>query len=335
LVKKGSEGAGVGLGHTADVYKDMKGTYTLAWDKMGPRFPRTPPGQRATGAERMRSHEDDVFKAMPGTWVNDWRKQTARPDMLITKNRYGKVPGYVQGVTDSSPTPLWVINEAKSLKNGQHHTVFGTDGTSYRGEWANDAREGLGVFTFKNGDFYEGYWVDGQRSGKGNMWVWVPGEGRHRLLYTGDWLEDERHGFGVYYNKVGERYDGDWEGGVRHGLGKQVYEDGSVYEGEWAGDMRHGKGSLTLPDANVYDGHWASDLKEGAGTFYYVKRGMRYDGEWLRGTPKAGTYTSLNAVDNPLPNLELQDKDAVVSEALEAIQREREALDQQEMGASE
>ena len=326
MVRKGSEGVGVGMRHAEDVYKDMKGTYTLAWDKMGPRFPRTPTGNRS-GAERMQTHADDVFKGMPGSWVADWHKQTARPDYLLAKSRYGKVPGYVQGKTDRSATPLWILNEAKSMKNGQHHTVFGTDGTSYRGEWADDSRHGLGVFTFKNGDFYEGYWVEGQRSGKGNMWVWVPAENRHRLLYTGDWLVDERHGFGVYYNKIGERYDGDWQEGVRHGLGKQVYEDGSVYEGEWVNDLRHGQGSLTLPDDNVYDGQWANDLKEGKGTFYYVKRGMRYDGEWLRGTPKAGTYTSLNAVDNPLPNLELQDKEYVVAEALEAIQAQREALD--------
>jgi hypothetical protein len=42
----------------------------------------------------------------------------------------------------------------------------------------------------KNGDFYEGYWLNNMRSGKGRN-ITINGD-----VYTGDWLSDMPNGFG-------------------------------------------------------------------------------------------------------------------------------------------
>ena len=37
----------------------------------------------------------------------------------------------------------------------------------YEGEWFNDKRRSFGVFDYKNGDRFEGAWVEGLKEGEG------------------------------------------------------------------------------------------------------------------------------------------------------------------------
>lgn len=43
-------------------------------------------------------------------------------------------------------------------------------------------------------------------------------------------------------------------------------------------------------NGDVYDGYWLNDKKEGPGRFYYKASGKVYEGEWVDGAPKCGTY---------------------------------------------
>lgn len=36
------------------------------------------------------------------------------------------------------------------------------DGKSYKGEYADDKKNGFGIFIWSNGKRYEGYWQDGK-----------------------------------------------------------------------------------------------------------------------------------------------------------------------------
>ena len=51
--------------------------------------------------------------------------------------------------------------------------------------------QGLGVYFFKNGDKYQGEWIDNKRVGRGRM-EYVNGD-----VYDGEWAEDVRAGAGV------------------------------------------------------------------------------------------------------------------------------------------
>jgi len=56
-------------------------------------------------------------------------------------------------------------------------------------------------------------------------------------LYTGNFENDKRHGFGKcwYPDGLGV-YTGYWCEGKRNGLGKMIYANGEVYHGEWLCD---------------------------------------------------------------------------------------------------
>ena len=87
---------------------------------------------------------------------------------------------------------------------------------------------GRGQYTYKNGDRYDGDWVDGKRHGHGVSY-YASGD-----RYEGDYVDDKRHGHGVFYYANGNRYDGDFVDDKRHGHGVLYNADGSHYEGEWS-----------------------------------------------------------------------------------------------------
>ena len=77
--------------------------------------------------------------------------------------------------------------------------------------------------------------------------------------YTGNWVEDQKQGFGKYVWVDGDVYEGDWERDMRNAEGVCTYSNGDRYSGEWKDDLRHGWGRLVWSDGNTYEGGWKND----------------------------------------------------------------------------
>ena len=105
--------------------------------------------------------------------------------------------------------------------------------------------------TYKNGDVYEGSFVNGKREGKG-----------------------------TYIFKNGDKYEGEFKAGMKDGYGKYSYSNGNVYEGNWKDDEKNGQGVyyfLTHNDfeelrtkeitkvCNIYKGDFKDGKFEGNG----------------------------------------------------------------------
>ena len=69
---------------------------------------------------------------------------------------------------------------------------------------AEGKRKGHGIKIFKNGDKYEGEWVQDKANGKGKFWH-ADGD-----YYEGFWLDDKAHGQGLYTAANGSSYIGEW-----------------------------------------------------------------------------------------------------------------------------
>lgn len=59
----------------------------------------------------------------------------------------------------------------------------------------------------------------------------TPPSARPTCRYEGSWVNDQRHGHGVYHYASGAVYDGLWEHGKMHGMGSYTSATGSRYEG--------------------------------------------------------------------------------------------------------
>ena len=144
---------------------------------------------------------------------------------------------------------------------------------SYEGAWRDDKACGHGKATYPNGDIYVGDWLDDERSGWGLYTV-----ASCKDVYEGAWEADRIHGKGRYSYAEGATFEGVYERGERlHG--RLTSGDGAtVYDGDWSGSERHGTGTLRTP-ALEYRGQWAHDMREGQGACMFAD-GSRYEGAY-------------------------------------------------------
>ena len=76
--------------------------------------------------------------------------------------------------------------------------------------------------------------------------------------YEGDFVEDMRHGKGVYtYSKrsPAKKYIGDFRNEIKHGFGTATYRDGSKYVGEFKNGKFDGEGTFTSKGETI-KGQW-------------------------------------------------------------------------------
>lgn len=81
-------------------------------------------------------------------------------------------------------------------RNGYHKTIFYPNGDTYRGEWKDNNRHGLGTFKAPQKGFaYHGGWRDDLFDGYGEYWEALPNAGKNQWIskYVGEWKSGKRH----------------------------------------------------------------------------------------------------------------------------------------------
>ena len=100
---------------------------------------------------------------------------------------------------------------------------------SYTGELDDDNEfSGRGKLTWRNGDYYDGEWLKGQRHGSGTF---VYADDAELKSYTGDWINGTMSGVGLLIKTNGEKYTGKFKDGVMIGRGTYFWPNGQYYEG--------------------------------------------------------------------------------------------------------
>lgn len=137
-------------------------------------------------------------------------------------------------------------------------TTFGLN--VYRGNFKNGKYNGNGKLTEmvsrSERAYYDGNWVDGQRSGRG---TYFNGSSN---LYIGQWKNDKRHGKGSYFFGVKDWTENKYS---EHWLSENVEN----YTGDFVDDLYNGEGTYRWPDGQKYVGGFYANDKNGPGTFYY------------------------------------------------------------------
>ncbi|MBI1250849.1 MAG: TIR domain-containing protein [Alphaproteobacteria bacterium] len=154
---------------------------------------------------------------------------------------------------------------ARAGENGYAVRTYDGSGHRYEGEFKNNNREGLGVFYWhggtSDGDLYAGGFHAGDSSGSGvHNFAQNENNKAGSLRYEGEWLNDKRHGYGVYTWRSGALYLGAQREGPRTGAGVQSFPDGRRYEGEWLTDDYNGLGVLwSATGEPQFVGEWKED----------------------------------------------------------------------------
>ena len=96
------------------------------------------------------------------------------------------------------------------------------------------------------------------KSGKGK---WMKDEQRLKCnQYTGDYLNDKKHGQGTFNWESGNYYVGGYVEDLRHGYGEMYWADGSNYKGDWDSGMQHGFGTVTMANGVSKHGKFENNV---------------------------------------------------------------------------
>uniref|UniRef100_A0A3Q2QXP7 Radial spoke head component 1 n=1 Tax=Fundulus heteroclitus TaxID=8078 RepID=A0A3Q2QXP7_FUNHE len=118
------------------------------------------------------------------------------------------------------------------------------------GSWVEDLREGHGVYTYPNGDTYDGEWQHHLRHGQGTYQYKDTG-----AKYKGTWVDGnmELAGEYIYSN---HRYQGNFVNNRPLGPGKYVFDIGCEQHGEYHKQEEVNQHSCLLMDTNVLIVSW-------------------------------------------------------------------------------
>lgn len=116
---------------------------------------------------------------------------------------------------------------ANDFRNGHGH-LEKEDGGIYDGNYTNDKMQDFGVMTWANGDHYEGNFNNDLKVGKGKM-TWANGDS-----YQGDFVLNSLNGKGKYTWKNGEHFEGEFKDGVMGGKGVMDYTSAINIKGSGA-----------------------------------------------------------------------------------------------------
>lgn len=103
-----------------------------------------------------------------------------------------------------------------------------------------------------------------------------------KITYEGEWLGDNKHGYGIQRWPDGAVFEGNFVNGTANGYGVFIHTDGDKYEGEWQNDRAHGHGTYTHSDGSKYVGEWKNDKKHGKAIESWVD-GSNFEGSYAYG----------------------------------------------------
>ena len=154
-------------------------------------------------------------------------------------------------------------------------------------DYQNHDDKGLYFFN-KTGDIYSGNFQNGERSGFG---IFESGAGDR---YAGNMLDGKKHGEGLFEWTDCASYNGEFFENMKHGHGKNIFANGSIYEGDYKNDVKHGVGKYTWITngeiKDVYEGDFENDLYKGQGKYTW-ESGEYYMGDFDHNTLHGwGTY---------------------------------------------
>ena len=133
---------------------------------------------------------------------------------------------------------------------------------------------------YPNGDAYEGFIRGKKRNGYGKM-AYSMDNDPEVLSYEGEWVKDQRSGFGVQKYADGSTFEGTWHHNLQTD-GTITWKDGSYYKGGFSGNHLQGEGTL-VTKTEILKGAWKRSKLEGQGERVLVNDGSRYVGKWVKG----------------------------------------------------
>ena len=205
-------------------------------------------------------------------------------------------------------------------------TYYHKNGDRYEGNFIDNKRYGYGTFFFEDGRKYVGNFKDGKYDGYGRFYF-----SNNKMKYSGNYFNSERSGRGTEYDKDEKVvYIGNWKNGKYHGQGTKYYYGsnwasvtGKYISGDTFGimevlyqpdnEIQYKKGEIYCCNDDYYSWHGKVETK--------YKNGAELEEHYSEGKRTKFNWITTNEEAN---------KKILENQKLEKIRKEQLALKQKE-----
>lgn len=235
--------------------------------------------------------------------INGWKNFYLEDDEFFNWDKGRRIlSNQIKILNSENISNILIYKGEVNYKNEKHGIGECTTSAFFRkGTWRNDKFTGWCIESRRNGEIFEGKFVNGLINGKGKY------TNNKGYKYIGDFINSERNGKGILttknfiynggfvknrmegkgkieYLNEGHKYEGDFENNEINGNGKFIWKNGDVYEGKMANGRMDGYGKYTYKNGIIYEGDYVEGIKQGTGKLIYPD-GKIYKGEFKNGFP--------------------------------------------------
>eukprot|EP01062_Namystynia_karyoxenos_P051743 TRINITY_DN407_c1_g1_i5.p1 TRINITY_DN407_c1_g1~~TRINITY_DN407_c1_g1_i5.p1 ORF type:complete len:901 (+),score=146.59 TRINITY_DN407_c1_g1_i5:82-2784(+) len=164
----------------------------------------------------------------------------------------------------------------------------------YHGKWHQGVQQDANATGhWTDGSRYRGEWADGRAHGAGRHWALLPGGGGTEV-YEGAFFAGRRHGVGSLWHTRAVPGAGLWAPlSAIPGLHL-------AYRGGFAAGLANGSGSEWYPNQERYEGNFREGLRHGSGTCFAAGGAARWSGQWTAGSAAAGGAAAADCGSAPV-----------------------------------
>ena len=221
------------------------------------------------------------------TYTGNWENDSFTGKGEMTWPNLGTYSGeFSNGKRDGTGTFTWAYSgdpeEGKPVSYEGSWTAdqIGPSGKltlagigTYEGEFTKNTRNGIGEFTWLNGDKYSGSWSNDVISGEGTLTL------ADGTVFEGNFMKGELKNGTVTYAVSGGKAVRDIQNGKVKDTATIIYDDGTSVTGKLKDKEFTGNVTIKYPSGDVYVGSMRAGVKNGKGTYTWAS-GAHYIGNW-------------------------------------------------------
>ena len=162
------------------------------------------------------------------------------------------------------------INGVGKFYNKEKETLFS-------GFYNQNIPQGYGLLQIKNNRI-EGIWDKNYINTYGiELWY-------DQNYYQGEYLNNKKHGVGLYRWPDGTTYEGEWDNNKMNGYGIFSYFDDRIYSGKINNGNFEGVGIFKWKNGDIYFGEYENNEKNGFGIYIWSKKPLNaFCGFFIKG----------------------------------------------------
>ena len=162
----------------------------------------------------------------------------------------------------------------KNIEDKNDKEIIITDNVNYEefmGEYKDYISDGFGIYR----NFITNLKISGIFNINGISWIGIEESAEGGYIYTGEFNNNKKEGYGTITWKDGNKYQGEFKNNQLYGYGIIEFPGQKYYQGEIKNGRMDGFGEFFWKDDKRYIGNYKNDKRNGFGIFIFKSNNIK------------------------------------------------------------